>query len=102
VGIAAPIVRQRPPIIQFVLLALLAGGPAVLGTWIGGFAFSPLWATIFLAVGVGAILQVIWEVSKLMMRDSERVQEPLFTWVTLSGVMVGVLLMYFTAFLVKF
>jgi zinc transporter ZupT len=102
VGIAAPIVRERPAFSHFVLLALLAGGPAMLGTWIGGFAFSPLWATIFLAVGIGAILQVIWEVGKLMMADSERAHEPLFNWVNLSGVVVGVALMYFTAFLVKF
>lgn len=102
VGIAAPIVRERPALRHFALLALLAGGPAIIGTWIGGFAFSPVWATIFLAVGIGAILQVIWEVGKLMMRDSARVQEPLLNWVNLSGVVVGVALMYFTAFLVKF
>ena len=102
VGIAAPIVRERPPLRHFALLALLAGGPAIIGTWIGGFAFSPVWATIFLAVGIGAILQVIWEVGKLMMRDSERLQEPFLNWVNLSGVVVGVALMYFTAFLVKF
>lgn len=102
VGIAAPIVRERPAFTHFVLLALLAGGPAIVGTWIGGFAFNPVWATIFLAVGIGAILQVIWEVGKLMMRDSERADEPLFNWVNLSGVVVGVALMYFTAFLVKF
>ena len=70
--------------------------------WIGGFAFNPLWATIFLAVGIGAILQVIWEVSKLIVRDSERFKQPVFNWVNLSGVVVGVALMYFTAFLVKF
>jgi zinc transporter ZupT len=102
VGIAAPIVRERPAFMHFVLLALLAGGPAIIGTWIGGFAFNPLWATIFLAVGIGAILQVIWEVGKLMMRDSERAQEPFFNWINVSGVVVGVALMYFTAFLVKF
>ena len=102
VGIAAPIVRDRPALRHFALLALLAGGPAILGTWIGGFAFSPVWATIFLAIGIGAILQVIWEVGKLMMRDSARLQEPLFNWVNLSGVIVGIAVMYFTAFLVKF
>jgi zinc transporter ZupT len=102
VGIAAPIVRERPAFVHFVLLALLAGGPAIIGTWIGGFAFDPVWATIFLAVGIGAILQVIWEVGKLMMRDSERYSEPLFNWVNLSGVVAGVALMYFTAFMVKF
>ena len=102
VGIAAPVVRERPALRHFALLALLAGGPAILGTWIGGFAFSPLWATIFLAVGIGAILQVIWEVGKLLVRDSSRVQEPVYSWVNLSGVVVGAAIMYFTAFLVKF
>ena len=102
VGIASPIVRERPAFRHFILLALLSGAPAILGTWIGGFAFNPLWATIFLAVGIGAILQVIWEVSKLMLRDSERFKQPVFNWVNLSGVVVGVALMYFTAFLVKF
>lgn len=102
VGIAAPVVRERPALRHFIFLALLAGAPAILGTWIGGFAFDPLWATIFLAIGIGAILQVIWEVSKLMMRDSERFQQPLFNWVNLSGVVAGVAIMYFTAFMVKF
>jgi zinc transporter ZupT len=102
VGIAAPLVRQPPAFKHFVFLALLAGGPAILGTWIGGFAFNPLWATIFLAIGIGAILQVIWEVGKLMWQDSERYQQPFFSWVTLSGVVVGAAIMYFTAFMVKF
>ncbi|MCC6455999.1 MAG: ZIP family metal transporter [Caldilineaceae bacterium] len=102
VGIAAPLVREQPRFSHFVLLALLAGAPAILGAWIGGFAFSPLWATIFLAVGIGAIVQVIWEVGKLMMHDSQRFQQPLLNWVNLSGVVVGVAVMFFTAFLVKF
>ncbi|MBW7885332.1 MAG: metal transporter [Caldilineaceae bacterium] len=102
VGIAAPVVRHRPRLTHFVLLALLAGGPAIVGTWIGGFAFDPVLATIFLAVGVGAILQVIWEVGKLIVRDSTRLGQPALSWSTLGGVLVGAALMYFTAFLVKF
>lgn len=102
VGIAAPIVRQQPPFVHFVLLALLAGGPAILGTWVGGFAFNPVLATIFLAIGIGAILQVIWEVGKLIVRDNRAMGRPLFNWVNLSGVVLGVAIMYFTAFLVKF
>jgi len=102
VGIAAPIVRQQPQFVHFVLLALLAGGPAILGTWVGGFAFNPVLATIFLAIGIGAILQVIWEVGKLIVRDNTTMGRPLFNWVNLSGVALGVAIMYFTAFLVKF
>ena len=102
VGVAAPIVRKNPGLQHFGLLLLLAGGPAILGTWIGGFAFSPILATIFLAIGVGAILQVVWEVGKLIARDSTRIGLPVINWVNLSGVTVGIAIMYFTAFLVKF
>ncbi len=102
VGIAAPVVRQKPALVHFALLALLAGGPAVLGTWLGGFAFNPVLATIFLALGIGAIVQVIWEVGKLIVRDAARLGQPALSWTTLGGVVVGAAIMYFTAFLVKF
>ena len=51
-------------------------GPAIVGTWIGGFAFSNLLAAIFLAVGAGAILQVIYEVTRLLLKDSGRSKRP--------------------------
>jgi zinc transporter ZupT len=102
VGIAAPIVRQNPGLKHFGGLVLMAGGPAILGTWLGGFAFDPVLATIFLAVGVGAILQVVWEVGKLVTKDSLRLGKPVINWVTLSGVATGLAIMYLTAFLVKF
>jgi zinc transporter ZupT len=102
VGIAAPIVRQNPGLRHFALLLLLSGGPAILGTWIGGFAFNPVLATIFLAVGVGAILQVVWEVGKLIARDTQRLGQPLINWVNLGGLVAGLAIMYFTAFMVKF
>lgn len=100
IGIAAPLVRQPPGLAHFVGLAALAGGPAILGTWIGAFIYSPLWTTIFLAVGVGALLQVIVEVTRMVSRDQERHAEPLLTWTTLGGVASGLALMYATALLV--
>lgn len=102
VGIAAPIVRNSPGMRHFVLLILLAGMPAMLGTWIGGFAFNPILATLFLAVGVGAILQVVWEVGRLLARSSRQRARSVFNWMTVSGVAVGIGIMYFTAFWVKF
>lgn len=102
IGIVAPVVRNNPGLRHFVLLILVSGGPAILGTWIGGFAFNPVLATLFLAIGVGAILQVVWEVGKLVSRDSTRLGLPLVNWVNLTGVVVGIALMYFTAFFVKF
>jgi zinc transporter, ZIP family len=96
VGIAAPILRDRPALAHFLWLALLAGGPAVLGVWIGGFIFSPLWATIFLAIGIGAIVQVIVEVGRLIIGGRER-REAAFDWTTLAGVAAGIAIMYITA-----
>lgn len=102
VGIAAPVVRQSPGLRHFALLALLAGGPAILGTWLGGFAFNPVLAALFLSIGVGAILQVVWEVGRLVAKDSAKLGWPLVNATNLSGFAVGVAVMYFTAFLVKF
>lgn len=103
IGIAAPLTRtERPPIRTFILLALLAGAPAMLGTWIGGFAFNPLLATLFLSLGAGAILQVIWEVGKLLVIDTQHENEAAVSWLNFGGLVAGILVMYLTAFLVKF
>jgi ZIP family zinc transporter len=101
VGIAAPILRERPRLAHFLWLALLGGGPAILGTWIGGFAFSNLLAAVFLAVGAGAILQVIYEVTRLLLRDSERTKTPVLSGANLGGLTAGIAIMYATALLVS-
>jgi hypothetical protein len=84
------------------LLALLAGAPAILGTWIGGFAFNPLLAVLFLSLGAGAILQVIWEVGRLLVNDARKQNLPAVSWLNFAGITAGILVMYLTAFLVKF
>lgn len=100
IGIAAPLVRNRPALAHFVGLAAVAGGPAILGTWIGAFTFSPLWTAIFLAIGIGAIVQVIIEVARLIARSQEQHGEPALTWSTLGGLAAGIAVMYLTALLV--
>jgi len=100
IGIAAPITTKRPPLYHFVALALLAGGPAVLGVWIGGFSFNPLLAVVFLSIGIGAILQVVYEVARLLIQDSRRHEESALNTVNSLGFLIGVAIMYFTAFLV--
>ena len=76
-------------------------GPAIVGTWIGGFAFSNLLAAIFLAVGAGAILQVIYEVTRLLLKDSGRSKSPALSAPNLGGLLTGVAVMYATALLVS-
>ena len=102
IGIVAPLTKDKPRLLTFVGLALLAGAPAMLGTWIGGFAFNPFLAVLFLSLGAGAILQVIWEVGKLLVKDARRRKETAVSWLNFAALTGGVLVMYFTAFLVKF
>src|SRR5215216_1328733 len=101
VGIAAPILEERPHLAHFAGLALLGGGPAVLGTWIGGFAYSNLASAVLLAVGAGAILQVIYEVTRLLLEDSARSKSPALSAPNLGGFTAGVAIMYATALLVS-
>jgi zinc transporter, ZIP family len=100
IGIAAPVVGDRPRLGHFAALAVIAGAPAILGTWIGAFTYSALWTTIFLAIGVGAILQVIVEVGRLIIRSQRRASEPALTWTTLGGLSARIGVMYLTALLV--
>ena len=101
VGIVAPVTRDRPRLLTLAGLTLLAGAPAILGAWIGGFAFSPVLAVLFLGIGLGSIWQVIVEVGQLMRRDAERDGLPLVTWLNVGGLLAGIALMYLTALLVK-
>jgi zinc transporter, ZIP family len=101
IGIVAPLVQERPRWPVFIGLAALAGLPAVMGIWLGSYAFSPHWAALALAVGAGAILQVIVEVSGLLIRRSATQGT---SWASVSavlGVILGVAVMYGTALLVQ-
>ena len=93
---------RTPSIWLFIGLALLAGAPAILGSWIGGFAFSPLLVALFLGIAVGAIWQVIVEVVSLLRNYGKRDGTPLVSWMNLAGFVTGLAIMYLTAFLVKF
>jgi zinc transporter ZupT len=102
VGIGAPMARDQPGLLRLTGLALLAGAPAILGTWIGGFSYSPILAVLFLAIGAGAILQVIYEVGQLLITSSARDDLPVASWMNVGGLVAGIAIMYVTALLVKF
>jgi zinc transporter ZupT len=94
-GIVAPIAQDRPRIGRLVALGALAGVPTILGAWIGGLAYSPFYATLFLAVGAGAIAQVVFALWRVMGEGQGRL-----TPVTAGGVVAGLLIMYSTGLLV--
>ena len=54
-AIAAPLTGTKAKIAKMIGLGLIAGIPAIFGTWIGGFSFSPFFTLVFLAIGAGAI-----------------------------------------------
>ncbi|RRN71326.1 ZIP family metal transporter [Peribacillus simplex] len=102
IGIAAPLLKTTPRLKDFLLLGVIAGAPAIVGTWVGAFIFSPIWGALFLGIGAGAILQVIYVITKMLIEDHRTHREPSVSWLNLSGFTIGLLIMYFTAFFVKF
>ncbi len=101
IGIASPLVGKKPAFLTFVGLAALAGLPAIAGTWMGAFAYSPHWAALLLGIGAGAILQVIVEVGAYLLRYSQKQEQYFLSGISVSGFGVGILVMYVTALLVS-
>lgn len=96
-GIVAPIAQDRPRLATLVALGLLAGAPTVVGAWVGGLAYSPLYATLFLSIGVGAIAQVVAALYRMVSRETGGM---VWTPYTASGVLAGLLVMYGTGLMV--
>lgn len=101
IGIVAPLVESRPSLRIFAGLALLAGAPAILGIWLGSLSYSPHWSALALAIGAGAILQVIVEVGAYLFRIVSGRETTWLSPATLGGFVAGVSVMYLTAMLVK-
>lgn len=99
-GIIAPILRDKPGLGRLALMGLIGGGPAIVGAWIGGYAPSPFFAVLFLAIGAGAIFQVVYEISKLIQKDVERENAKL-SMTIFSGVLSGMLLLWVTGLMIK-
>ncbi len=102
IAIAAPMSRGKALIGKaligkLVVLGLIAGSPAIFGAWIGGFVYSPFTSVIFLAVGAGAIFQVIITILRWIREEGDK---NLSSAAVVSGFAVGMLVMYLTSILV--
>ena len=97
-GIAAPLTKSRPTFLTFAGLALLAGLPALLGVFLGAQVVNPLWTAICFGIGAGAIAQVIFEITSLLVRQNGA--DKLARAPVLGGVSAGLAVMYITALLV--
>ncbi|MCU4742037.1 metal cation transporter [Halobacteria archaeon AArc-m2/3/4] len=81
---------EIPPLRHFAAMGLIAGGPVIVGGWIGSLSSSSLLAALFYAVAVGAILQVLIEVAELIRFDAEAI----VTRLNAATFIVGVALMF--------
>lgn len=97
-GIIAPVLRDHPGVRHLSIMGLVGGAPAIIGAWIGGFSPSPILAVLFLAIGTGAVFEVVYEIVKLIQKDKTYATMPITTF---SGVMVGMALLWITGVLVK-
>jgi len=100
-AIVAPLARegQRVSIGDLAKLGLIGGVPTIAGAWLGGFVYSPVWSVLFLAIGVGAIAQVVVQIVRHMTREGS-VARVLATGPVLAGLFAGFAVMYVTGMLV--
>ena len=101
IAIAGPLSKDkttsnRTIIGKLIALGLIAGTPAIFGTLIGGFSYSPFTSIIFLAIGTGAIFQVIIVIFKMIQVEGDK---NLSSGTLVSGISVGMLIMYLTSIL---
>jgi zinc transporter ZupT len=99
-GIAAPIAEGKGRSASWQrlgVLALIAGAPAIVGAWIGGFVTSDLLGVLFFAGAAGAAFQVVFEVTRYVAR---RAPGGLSSPHVLGGFLAGIAVMYVTGLLV--
>ncbi|MGH9804157.1 MAG: ZIP family metal transporter, partial [Candidatus Acidiferrales bacterium] len=70
VAVVAPVVRSEFRWSHLVWLGLLAGAPTIAGTLLGAFTYTALWAVLFLAIGAGAVFQVVIEITRHQIRQA--------------------------------
>jgi ZIP family zinc transporter len=97
-GIATPIAEaRRVSLTRLAALALLAGAPAIVGAWVGGFLRSDLLGVLFFAAAAGAALEVVVEVARYVAR---RAPGGLTSGYVIGGFLAGIAVMYVTGLLV--
>jgi zinc transporter ZupT len=90
-AIVSPVAKERP--------GLIGGLPTIAGAWLGGLVYSPVAAVMFLGFGVGAILQVVIQITGQMAKETSIAQQLAQAPVVLS-LLAGFGVMYLTGMLV--
>jgi len=103
-AIVAPVAEgeRRPALGRLVMLGLLAGAPAILGTWVGASAFDPSLAAFMFGLGAGAIAQVVVQLApSIRERGRDGAPGRLLHPLAVGGLMTGLALMYVTGLLIS-
>jgi zinc transporter ZupT len=99
-GIAAPVAdagdAARPSVLRLAALVAIAGAPAILGAWLGGYASNDVLAVVFFGAAAGAALEVVVEVGRFV---SKRARGGLSSGYAVGGFLAGIATMYVTGLL---
>ncbi len=74
---------------------LIAGAPAILGAWLGGYAANDVLAVVFFGAAAGAALEVVVEVGRFVSRR----KGGLTSGYAIGGFLAGIAVMYVTGLL---
>jgi zinc transporter ZupT len=97
-GIAAPAAEERSTsLLRLALLTIVAGAPAIVGAWLGGFLTNDFLGVVFFAAAAGAALEVVVEVGRFVIR---RAPGGLTSGHVVGGFLAGIAAMYVTGLLV--
>jgi ZIP family zinc transporter len=88
--------ERRVSFARLALLVLIAGAPAILGTWLGGYVRSDVLGVLFFAAAAGAAFEVVVEVGRWL---RTRAPGGLTSGWVLGGFLSGVAIMYATGVL---
>jgi zinc transporter, ZIP family len=94
-GIAAPVADEGSRLSwpRLGALALIAGAPAILGAWTGGFVANDVLAVLFFGAAAGAAFEVVVEVVRYVAR---RDPAGLRSGYAIGGFLAGIAVMYAT------
>ncbi len=98
-AIVAPLAREPVRVGQLLRLGVLGGAPTIVGAWVGGLIYSPIWSVLFLALGAGAIAQVVVQLTRQVVGE-ESVTGYMTTPPVAGGLFAGVTVMYVTGLIV--
>jgi zinc transporter ZupT len=96
-AIVAPVASRAPSLRRLLVLGLIAGGPVIVGAWIGAAAFNTSLAAFLLGAGAGAIAQVIQQLAPSLRDRAGRVLHP----VGVAGIVTGLAVLYVTSLMVS-